>query len=376
MITPAPNSIFIALNHEQLEQLFASAELITLKKDDLLIQEGNTEKSFYYLVEGSVKIYKHSGHQEHILATLDKGETVGELVLIDDAPRSTSVSCLEDSKFYKFDAIKLKNDPTFAPLLPVLTTKIGQQLSNRLRGTNEVAVAALKNKFLLSIFSIRIFILLALYALSLNLIEKSKQYFSSTTLLSLGLIIVFGTVMLSIIRQSGEPMKFYGFTWDNWRRNLLEGIGYSLPIMALILLIKWIVISNITTLHHIDLFDPDAGFYQGMVYSSKVYIVSMLLYMLFCPIQEIIVRGCVQTSLQNLLEGTPNRVKWKAILVSNLIFASAHSHTSLGFALSSFIPGLFWGWLFYRQKSLVGVSVSHLLIGVWAVFIVGFENII
>jgi hypothetical protein len=30
-----------------------------------------------------------------------------------------------------------------------------------------------------------------------------------------------------------------------------------------------------------------------------------------------------------------------------------------------FVPGLFWGWLYLRHQTLVGVSVSHLLIGLW-----------
>ena len=37
-----------------------------------------------------------------------------------------------------------------------------------------------------------------------------------------------------------------------------------------------------------------------------------------------------------------------------------------------FVTGLFWGWLYSRQHSLVGVSVSHLLLGLTALEIVGF----
>ncbi|HGC5656427.1 hypothetical protein SFB48_01050 [Legionella pneumophila] len=48
-----------------------------------------------------------------------------------------------------------------------------------------------------------------------------------------------------------------------------------------------------------------------------------------------------------------------------------HTHLGLTFASLTFIAGLFWGWLFHRQKSLLGVSVSHVILGVWSLFIVG-----
>ena len=54
-----------------------------------------------------------------------------------------------------------------------------------------------------------------------------------------------------------------------------------------------------------------------------------------------------------------------AIVLSNVVFSVTHLHLGWICALSSFIPGLFWGWMYYRQRSLVGVSISHVLIGVW-----------
>jgi len=372
----AKNSIFKGLTPTQHKRLLDSATLLKMKKNTVFIQEGAKEKTFYYILEGKVTVYRHQDSHDHVLTTLGKGETVGELALIDNAPRSTTVKCLKDCTVYQFDINQLNTDPGLIDVVQILTLNIGQQLSKRLRSTNEVALAALKNKFAMSIFSIRMLILMSLYALFLNLIERSKDYLPNTTFLSLVLIIIFSMVVLSIIRQSGYPIKFYGFTLDHLLKNTVEGVLFSLPIMAFVVLLKWFAITYIVNLNTFPLFDPSAIFNQGVAYNAQVYLISVLMYAAFCPLQEFMVRGCVQTSLQTLLEGSEALVKWKAIIISNLIFASAHSHTSLGFALSVFIPGLFWGWLFYRQKSLVGVSISHILIGVWAVFIVGFENII
>jgi hypothetical protein len=49
------------------------------------------------------------------------------------------------------------------------------------------------------------------------------------------------------------------------------------------------------------------------------------------------------------------------------------SNVSVSFAFVSFFPGLLWGALFARQKSIVGVSVSHILCGWFGFFVLGFE---
>ncbi|WP_404802349.1 CPBP family glutamic-type intramembrane protease [Bacillus shivajii] len=58
------------------------------------------------------------------------------------------------------------------------------------------------------------------------------------------------------------------------------------------------------------------------------------------------------------------------------MFAMAHAHIGTLFALTAFIPGLFWGWMYTRQKSIIGVSISHMLIGIWVLFILGFTQFI
>jgi hypothetical protein len=35
------------------------------------------------------------------------------------------------------------------------------------------------------------------------------------------------------------------------------------------------------------------------------------------------------------------------------------------------LPNIFWCLLYYKYRSLVGVTVSHILIGVWVLFIMG-----
>jgi membrane protease YdiL (CAAX protease family) len=65
---------------------------------------------------------------------------------------------------------------------------------------------------------------------------------------------------------------------------------------------------------------------------------------------------------------------WEAIFLSNLLFSVTHLHVSLYLALMVFPIGLYWGWIYARQGSLIGSSVSHAILGVFALFVVGFPG--
>ena len=80
-------------------------------------------------------------------------------------------------------------------------------------------------------------------------------------------------------------------------------------------------------------------------------------------------RGALQSTLEMFLMG-PHRRR-NAVLVSALLFSVAHLHMSFLFAALAFLPGLYWGWLFSKQRNLAGVVLSHQLIGGYVFFILG-----
>lgn len=93
------------------------------------------------------------------------------------------------------------------------------------------------------------------------------------------------------------------------------------------------------------------------------HIPSALIYLPFSFIQEFIIRGVLQTTLYNLYG---KKSIFFAILVSNLIFACAHV-TFFGFVHASviMIPGIMWGYMYYRKPNLAGVTLSHTITGIF-----------
>jgi membrane protease YdiL (CAAX protease family) len=61
-----------------------------------------------------------------------------------------------------------------------------------------------------------------------------------------------------------------------------------------------------------------------------------------------------------------------AIVLSNLLFSITHLRISLSLAIFVFFVGCVWGWLYSRHQTIVGISVSHMILGIWSGLFMGF----
>ncbi len=78
------------------------AKLITLRKDEILITEGDPARDYYQVESGSVKMYSaNQDGQEFIQGIFTTGESFGEPALIGKFPYPGSVAALETSKVWK-----------------------------------------------------------------------------------------------------------------------------------------------------------------------------------------------------------------------------------------------------------------------------------
>jgi membrane protease YdiL (CAAX protease family) len=103
-------------------------------------------------------------------------------------------------------------------------------------------------------------------------------------------------------------------------------------------------------------------------------VTAYLLYALLSPVQEFVARGLMQGALAKMLTGP--QVPLKSILLANAVFSVSHQHLGLAYALAVFVPGLFWGWLYHRQGSLLGVSISHVIIGLWGTGLLDLASVV
>ncbi|MBI5842110.1 MAG: cyclic nucleotide-binding domain-containing protein [Chloroflexi bacterium] len=123
--------LFRGLSDEALSPLAQKVGVLKLMRDDVLMRKGERGESLYMIHDGWMKVVtEDSRGGELIINKCGPGETIGEMALFDQAPRSASVIALED-----VTVLELKQDD-FQKILderPGLSLVIIHGLSSRLR---------------------------------------------------------------------------------------------------------------------------------------------------------------------------------------------------------------------------------------------------
>jgi CRP/FNR family transcriptional regulator, cyclic AMP receptor protein len=136
---PPPESLLASLPTELSHGLFAKALPQKLAADQTLFWAGDEGDGCYRVDEGLLKAsVAEPGGGERILAVLGPGSVVGELSMIDGAPRSASVIALRDSKL---SFVSRASFQAFGESRPELYRYLTTLLARRLRLTNDTVAA-------------------------------------------------------------------------------------------------------------------------------------------------------------------------------------------------------------------------------------------
>ncbi len=84
--------VFAQLSKSQTETLLEHMEEATFPEGTPLFQEGDHGDRLYYIVAGFLEVVKTSASsQTRVLASMGPGESLGEMAIIDELPRSATV---------------------------------------------------------------------------------------------------------------------------------------------------------------------------------------------------------------------------------------------------------------------------------------------
>ncbi len=133
---------FKGLDEDELIQMANLTRMATYPPDFILCHEGAYEEVFYIVAEGQAEITKQLNENElRLLRVANKGDLIGEMALIQNAPRSATVRTITD-----FTVLEM-NKQDFGTMLtqsPRMAIDIIRTTLNRLRENDQMTISDLQ----------------------------------------------------------------------------------------------------------------------------------------------------------------------------------------------------------------------------------------
>ncbi|KHF39914.1 CPBP family glutamic-type intramembrane protease [Halalkalibacter okhensis] len=359
------NHLTADLTEYEIKLLSKFSELVHFDNGEYIIEEGEPNWFVYIVKSGMVIRQDNNRH-----ASYKAGDVLGTDSLFDTSSYQASSAISQgSSSVFKINVEVLFSAERYKDLQIRLLSKVVSQLSTEL---GEKQKQERKPYKALALLTTNLLAVASIYTLLLISLTTFVEATGVSTYVDISIIIGFAAVMVMIMKQSGYSFQSFGVTIKNWKQHSKEAVLYTFPVLLFFLILKWGLITFIPAFSHMPLINIEATF-EDIGFTYSMFAFSVVVYILFSIVQEFIARAGLQSAFSLFLPDS----KWKVLLsivLSNLLFAMAHSHINIWFALTAFIPGLYWGWMFEKQRSIVGVSISHMLIGIWVIFILGFTQ--
>lgn len=366
------NDLFKGLSPEQLVVLADYVKSQEFEAGEIVFKEGDKGKRIYLIVSGEVSIFREE--QRFRLNTLSPGDSFGAMALLNNIPRSASVMTIKPSQLCYITIGSLKSlavDGHESIYLQITKNhlyslyEVVDKSDRRIIESNKRELKATKAKIAFASFFTTVVFLISLYVFMLRSSIVWIENLRNSTYVTSGMLLFTLGILLYMLKLNRYPIRYYGINTRNWRRAVPRAIGWSLVFMLGATLIKAICIATLPAFEGVSILGMP-GFQEG-ISQNMVYI---LLYIAFAPVQEFFARGVIQGTLQKFLTG--RFVNARSIAISTLLFSTTHVHLDMAFAFLVIVPSIFWGMMYAKQGSLLGVSISHIMIGVYLTFVMGF----
>lgn len=385
---------------QEIQLIEQNCQRLSLGAGQVLVEEGQPIEHIYVIESGHVealKTAKAASTRACRIALLGPGETIGDIGFTDGAPSPAKVQTTEPTvvRAYKISELETKIPDFRKKALEILALPLAHKLRNILElnfQTLESQHKTIKDFTRISSALLNTATALCIYIWLLHFAIAEKHLFPTTTPVTFGILFVFFIMLCFVIIGGKFDPQELGLTFNGWRASLYESLKWTAGVMLVITLLKAILIYTIPNFHNEPLFHPYAALHDQ--HRLDLLTGMAALYSVIAIVQELLARGFVQhtiiqyfkeTSLLKLFESsalvikTPstmkitNKAKWQGIFYANVMFSAMHLHISYTMAAVVFLPGLLWGWLYSRHKTIIGVCVSHIIIGIWSGFILGFN---
>ena len=358
-------------------ELIRCTEIRRYHQGARIYADGAPADSMAVVIQGSVEVLKlDADRRVHRLASLVRGEALGEAALATDQRRTADVYALEPTQLL---VIKLA-EAADRNWVAAVARQMVDALAHRSQRTTERAVSAATKhrqeqtrRSEVARFMTLLIICMCAYTISLGLVSSAvDQPLIISIVTNLCMLTVVGASIRLIWTSAYPPAAFGLAIHPQWRRELIEAILVAVGMCLGATALKWILVTGPFPFAGQSVFS--GAFEARAAGLGPTAVVLTAVYVALCPVQELIARGVLQSMALEMFHGQRYDVGL-AVILSNAMFAAVHAHVSVWLSLVSFGSGLLWGALYHRQRSLLGVSVCHAIVGVYGLDVLGFWSL-
>lgn len=135
-LTLRENPLLEGWTQNEIDYLSHNLSLRSVPNGKTIFKEGDHGDYMFFVIHGKVEAKLDSSRNHHMLGLFNSGSLVGEMALIDEYPRSATVTAIEDTEILILTKTKFKGILQDKPGLGIkLLLGISRVISTRLRNT-------------------------------------------------------------------------------------------------------------------------------------------------------------------------------------------------------------------------------------------------
>lgn len=349
------------LSPEATDTIASVAKIMGIRPGESIVREGEECADLYLLIAGTAIAARRSYNGDSLdLNSIDTGDCIGELTFLAGGDRATSVRAETQCELVFIPAEELRTLPESLPVIGELKGALSSVVVNRARAMSDAMMASLRRELEVQklqnqfgqflVFTISIFLIstVLFYLVAEDYVKDVYDPgFSWQTVFFLAvpclLIIKFMKIPLADLGIKREGL------WTSFRDSVLICIVITIPVALYLFYFREYSAAN------------DSGVVVDGVF--------LLQYFAHTVFQEVGSRGLLQGLFQKFLNDKKGH---RAVFLTSTVFASLHITFGIDAVLITFLASIIFGYLYLKQKNLIGVTVLHYWLGVLAAMVVAF----
>jgi signal transduction histidine kinase len=138
-------SLFAGLSEEDLDRLYGMAKPIFFPAGSVVMEQGAPGEELYVILEGELEVVKRTGDANVLLGLRGVGEVVGEMAVLEEAPRTATVRAVQDTLLLAVSktALKALLECSVSATLAILRTMTSRLRSQESLLTQQEKMASL-----------------------------------------------------------------------------------------------------------------------------------------------------------------------------------------------------------------------------------------